>query len=100
MPERRLVGHEEEPPEPEPKARRFKLEVTENPTINRGAEDQVTSISFKAKAAFKGEITVKARGDVAAAFWSVTPGMSLSVLAAETGDKTYMAENIEVIAQD
>lgn len=95
--ERRLVGHEKEPDPPEPKVSRLTVEVTELPQINRGAEDQVTSFSVKGKAKFKGDITVKARGDVASAYWSVAPGMKLVIMAAETGEKTYTAQSIEIV---
>ena len=93
MGERRIVGHEEEP---EPKQQRMQLEVTENPTVHRGAADQITSIVIKGKARFKGEVTVKARGDLATAYWSVTPGMKLSIVASEAEEKTYVAQEIEV----
>lgn len=82
----------------EVKARRFTVEITEMPIVRESGDGRVVNFSVAAKAAFKGDITLKAKGDVASAYWSVTPGMKLSVLATETGDREYTAEQIDLLA--
>lgn len=84
-------------PKDEPKSRRFTVEVTDLPTIRQSGDGRITSFTVPGKAAFKGEITLKGKGDVASAFWSVTPGMRLSVVASETGEKEYTLDEVEVI---
>lgn len=76
---------------------RFRVEVTDPPTIKRGGDDQVTSIKFKGKAAFKGEVVIEARGEVAKSYWSVTPGMRLTVAATEKGKGEWLAESLDVL---
>lgn len=70
--------------------------VASNPVVRRGQDGDVTSISFEIKAPFKGTLEMRARGDVAAAYWSVTPGMSVRVEAVEVSDKTYQVHGMEV----
>lgn len=78
------------------KPRKLTVEVTELPKVQR-TRGLVTSVVVKGKARFKGDITLRMRGDVASAYWSVTPGMQLVVLAIETGDKTYDAEHVDLL---
>lgn len=81
----------------EGQVKRLKGEVVGRATVNRNREEQVTSVSFDFKAAFVGTVKMKARGEVASAYWSVTPGMKLYVTAVETGKGEYEASAIEVV---
>lgn len=81
------------------KPRHLTVEVTEHPKVRRNAEGEVTSATVIGKARFKGEVTLKFRGDVASAYWSVTPGMNLAVIAVEKDDKVYEAEHVDLLPQ-
>ena len=81
------------------KAQRFTAEVTEVPSLRHRPDGSVSSFSVPAKVRFKGDVTLRAKGDVAAAYWSVTPGMRLTVVAEETGDKEYTAESIDLVRE-
>jgi hypothetical protein len=81
----------------EGQARKLNVEVTELPKVNRNQNGAVTSVLVKAKAPFKGEVTLRMRGDVASAFWSVTPGMKLSARVFERDDKDYEVDTIDIV---
>lgn len=77
---------------------RLKGVVSTLPVVIRTSEGEVVSASMRVKVQFKGELNVMLRGDTAKAYWSITPGMSVSFLGREMADKEYLAESIEVIA--
>lgn len=79
------------------KTQRIRGEVVSVPKVNRNEAGEATSISFEAKVQFKGLLTIKARGDVAAAYWSVTPGMRLAISGHDTADKEFTAASIDVV---
>lgn len=81
---------------PEGVVKRMRGEVTGKPIVRRGADDAVTSVPIPFKAAFVGTVVVDARGDLARAYWSVTPGMKLSIEATETGKGRFTASAIEL----
>lgn len=91
--------HNEERKAADGKPRRLAVEVTALPKVNRGRDGGVTSAVIPGKARFKGEVTLHLRGEVAAAYWSVTPGMKLSVSGVETEDRAYEVVALDVLAQ-
>ena len=80
------------------KPRKLSVEVTELPKVRRNNDGAVTSVIIQGKAMFKGNVTLHLQGDVASAYWSVTPGMKLVALAVETGDMEYEAVELNVVA--
>jgi hypothetical protein len=80
------------------KPRKLTVVVSDVPTIVRDANGRATHVVVVGKARFKGDITLHLRGDVAAAYWSITPGMQLVVLAIEDDDRVYEAEHVDILA--
>lgn len=83
----------------EGKSRKINVEVTEIPKVNRGSSGNVTSVIVRGKAPFKGDVTLRLKGDVASAYWSVTPGMKLSARVFERDDKDYDVDTMDVVAR-
>lgn len=75
----------------DPKTVRLQAEVTSLPVVTRNESGQATKAVFEAKVRFKGTVKVTMKGDVAASYWSVTPGMTLLLSAREIDDKDYLA---------
>lgn len=80
------------------KPRQLAVEVTELPKVHRNHEGQATSVVVHGKARFKGDVTLRLRGDIASAYWSVTPGMKLSVSAVERDDKDYEVISLDIMS--
>jgi hypothetical protein len=86
-----------DPKKPEGQVTRIKGNVVALPVVHRNVDGVVTSIAFKVKTSSKGEVTIKAKGAIASAYWSLTPGMLVSATAVETGDKEYTADGIDIL---
>ena len=71
--------------------------ISAMPKIRKNQSGQVTSVIVEGKVKFKGTVTLHMRGDVASAYWSVTPGMSIVALAIERPDGEYDVEHMDVL---
>jgi hypothetical protein len=81
------------------KLEHFNAEVTGLPEVKRDSHGVAKTAVIPAKARFKGAIVVTIKGDVASAYWSVTPGMTIRVGAVSMGKNEYDAETLEVVPQ-
>lgn len=80
------------------KARKLNAEISDLPTLRRNQAGQVTTAVFKAKAPFKGDVTLRLHHEVASAYWSLTPGMKITAMVVETGDKEYEVERLDIVS--
>lgn len=78
------------------KPERITLDVTELPVVRR-VSGEVRSVEVTGKALFKGVVMVTLKGDIASAYWSVTPGMRLVITAVSVGKGEYEAESVDIL---
>lgn len=93
----RIEEMEEERNSADGKPRKLNIRIEGFPTIRRNQHGDVTSASVVGTAKFKGRVLLHLSGDIASAYWSVTPGMDIVALAIERSDGEYDIEHMDIL---
>lgn len=83
----------------EGKSRKLNVTVSELPTVRRNQKGEATSAVVKGKAQFKGDVVLHLKGDIASAYWSVTPGMVIAARVFERDDNEYDVDDMDIVPQ-
>jgi hypothetical protein len=67
------------------------------PVVSRGKDDAVTDVEFSLVTDADKEYAVTAKGDVASAYWSITPGMTVDATVREGRHGEFVVEQMAVV---